>query len=241
MGGAPEARPEGGGAAAAEGAGVPPEELIKRLESMLEFTARDSDDGVVVKWMGEERRYSDLDEFWQEYTERIDGLLESSGWEPLWELIYENRYFNAPCAPREYLYMDTAVVLARRVEGDRELLLIANFREGYACDTAWFRDQVYVYERERPVITPEKTPFTSRVVEIFYDEFGEPRAVWASAIADFIEELAEAELSGRLAEKLREVKARLSAGAWVYEYGKLLAAIEKAASEVGVAVGGEEG
>ncbi|MEM2571047.1 MAG: hypothetical protein QXP96_04905 [Thermoproteota archaeon] len=76
-----------------------------------------------------------------------------------------------------------------------------------------------------PLIDEEKTPFTYAVSVNMPWEYVRP--IWYTNIHNIINELAEAELSGKLDEKLDEIINRLEAGIWVYEYRHLLNTIRK--------------
>ncbi|MEM4497579.1 MAG: hypothetical protein QW692_01995 [Nitrososphaerota archaeon] len=96
-------------------------------------------------------------------------------------------------------------------------------------------DKVYMYYyrlpeqqidvTEFPLISEDKTPFTHLLLRNI--NWAYIRPTWIANIANFIAELANAERSGKLAEKINEVERRLEAGGWIYDYQHFYRALEK--------------
>jgi len=161
------------------------------------------------------------DELWDE----IESLAEKMGLElvgPRFEGIDETTYASgmgwrhARC-----IYSVCSVKLPR----NRVREYKAEFIESHVYGDYQFKFKE-IWSEESPLITPEATPFTYRVTELVPWQF--IRDIWERGVIERINQLAEAEIEGRLEEGIRKVKASLKPSLWVYDFQHLYNAIEKA-------------
>ena len=141
-----------------------------------------------------------------------------------------NNYFNAPGYPRAYnFYRCTGTLaVAHDVKNKKTYHIVVSFREAqYPTYTKFSLD--YVEVEETPLIDDENTPFTAKLIENIPWMYIRP--LWRSNIEDMILEIAQAEYEGRLKEAVEDVKAKLKAGAWIYDYQHMLSALEKTLQE----------
>lgn len=123
------------------------------------------------------------------------------------------------------------VLVGKKFAGDRVVAVYADFREGEVYGRYYFELEG-VWAEEAPAISEEKTPFTYKLVEEIPWEHIRPE--WYHGIREMVHALADAELRGDLESAVRDVKSRLEAGSWIYDYGHVLRALLRAAEEMGV-------
>ncbi len=138
--------------------------------------------------------------------------------------------FNAPGYPRAYNYyncFDYFAVIDKKNEVLYEVTVVYKELQR-PTETEYKLEEIDI--TKRPLISEEKMPFTAKLVEnLLKYPLREP---WNSQIRKLIYELAEAEISGNLNEKLKEIKERAKNASWVYEYSYLLSAITQTEDEV---------
>ena len=151
-----------------------------------------------------------------------------------YEVVLEEdcyQYFNAPCLPREYRYFNCIMLVAVVFDkkNKKAYRIWAEYRSGYYCKVTSFLKDTSIWYDEIPLISEETTPFTARLIENIPWLYIRP--TWKKNIEEMILDLAKAEIQGRLEEGIKNMKAQLEKGAWIYDYGYVLGALERTINE----------
>jgi hypothetical protein len=87
---------------------------------------------------------------------------------------------------------------------------------------------------EKELIDEENTPFTSKLIENV--PWCYIRDTWVTSLKQLIEKIAEAEVKHKLQETLQEVKAKVEASLWIYDYYHFYDALIKTCEQFNIKI-----
>ena len=182
-----------------------------------------------------ERLRAELSEREDELYHRFEEQLESLGLEC--DLYVDGdswNYFNAPGLPRAYNFYRCYLTISGiyDVKNLKHYTIYITYHElQYPYKTEYSNPDVDV--EEGPLIDSKYTPFTARLCEEIPWLYIRPE--WSASIHKFIEDLARAELEGRLNEAIKKVENKLKLGMWVYDYQHFYSALQRTKAAFNIA------
>jgi len=166
-------------------------------------------------------------DLWFEYEEKLKQL----GLEVEFDVHSDkNCFFTATPGYQYYIIHEYHAVMDKRRK-KAYLVSVYIYEYNKPWQTVYEFDGVEIEEKE---LIDEDTPFTNALTDNIPWEY--IREVWANNIGEFIQKIAKAERENRLNEALKEVKANVEAGLWVYDYRHFYSALMKTCKQFNISI-----